>query len=108
MKKELSEKVFKKKIKLKKNDSTLIKDSSASGINSLLVAVHEINVDSIEVGFDFSYFNEIITQVDTIKIFRVDTLRITNIIEKGIPFYRSFWFGAAAVMVVMAVAGGLL
>ncbi|MHB1686741.1 MAG: hypothetical protein ACYCVH_05130 [Ignavibacteriaceae bacterium] len=95
VKKEKSEKVIKKKIKLKKNDSTVIQESVTPDWTSpLSVAVHELNADSIEVNFDFSYFNELIIRVDTIKIIRIDTLKITNVIEKGIPFYRSFWFGS--------------
>ncbi|MHB1687829.1 MAG: hypothetical protein ACYCVH_10695 [Ignavibacteriaceae bacterium] len=39
-------------------------------------------------------------------------MKVTNVIEKGISFNRSFWFGvgvgAAAVMIVLAVVGGLL
>ncbi len=108
-KKTFFQKSFQGKVRIRKKDPTVINDSASSAINSLSVAVHELNADSIEVNFDFGYFNEIITRIDTIKISRVDTLRITNIIEKGIPFYRSFWFGASVaaieVMIVFQVAG---
>ncbi len=51
----------------------------------------EINAEGIEINFDFNYFNEIITWVDTLKI--------TKVIEKGISFYRSFGFGAVGIII---------
>ena len=104
MKKSVVEKVFKGKVRIRKNYSTVINDSSSSAINSLSIAVHEINADSIEVNFDFRYFGEVNLRVDTLKIVRVDTVRINSLIVNDIPFYRAFGFGLAAGLLAAIVS----
>ena len=107
MKKTFSQKVFKGKVRVKKNGDALINDSASSAINSLSIAVHEINLDSVEVNFDFRYFGEMNLRVDTLKIVRVDTVRINSVIVNDVPFYQSFGFGLVAGLLA-AIASVLL
>ncbi len=106
IKRTFSQETFKGKFRIRKNDSTIIKDTASSGINSLSIDVHELNADSIELNFDFKYFNGIISQIDTVKILRVDTVKITRIEEKKVSVYSSFWVGvsvgvASVLMIIM-------
>ncbi len=107
IKRTFSQKTFKGKFRIRKNDSTIIKDTASSGINLLSIDVHELNADSIELNFDFKYFNEIISQIDTVKILRVDTVKITRIEQSNIPSYSSFLIGAgigaAAVIMIILI-----
>ena len=56
----------------------------------------KIEHDSAEIFFDLAYFEKSFLRVDTMKIYRLDTLKIETektIIEEA-PFYEKFWFGA--------------
>ena len=108
MKKSVVEKIFKGKVWVKKNGAAVFRDSADSGaIDSLSVFVREINLDSVEVGFDFRYFGEVNFRVDTLKIVRVDTVRINSVIVNDVPFYLSFGFGIIAGLLA-AIASILL
>ena len=108
MEKTVSEKVFKGKIRVKKNGVAVFRDSTHCGRpDSLTLFVRAINFDSVEVKFDFRYFGEMNLRVDTLKIVRVDTVRINSVIMNDVPFYQSFGFGLAAGLLA-AIASFLL
>ncbi len=108
MKKTVSEKVFKGKIRVRKNGVAAFRGLADSGkIDSLSVFVREINLDSVEVNFDFRYFGEMNLRVDTLKIVRVDTVKVKEVIQKEAKFYRSFWFvltaGTATALLIISI-----
>lgn len=49
--------------------------------------------DSLLLSYDLEILNKSFFRVDTLRIFRVDTLLIEKVVYKEEPFYKSFWFG---------------
>jgi hypothetical protein len=67
-----------------------------------------IENDSTEIFFDLTYFEKSFFRVDTVEIYRLDTLKIETekIVKEEIHFYEKFWFGAlvAATLAILILA----
>ena len=99
----------KKKAKI---DSAGIAKVALKFDDSIKVKVEvKVERDSAEIFFNLSYFEKSFLRVDTMKIYRLDTLKIETkkIIVEEIPFYEKFWFGGilgGVLVLLIVIASG--
>ena len=93
------------------NKDSVAKINYADSTLTLTGELKKVAEDSVELFFDIAYFEKSFLRVDTMKIYRLDTLKIETekIIQVEIPFYEKFWFGGilgGVLVLLIVIASG--
>ena len=87
------------------------KDSSHYTVSNLNGSVDVVTfpaTDSIRIEIEPVTIERLITRVDTLLLYRIDTLTVTNTLQAEQPWYDTFLAGAGTVVVLLLTTIGLI
>ena len=87
------------------------KDSSHYTVSNLNGSVDVVTfpaTDSIRIENEPVTIERLITRVDTLLLYRIDTLTVTNTLQAEQPWYDTFLAGAGTVVVLLLTTIGLI
>jgi hypothetical protein len=101
------EQVLKKKynrainITKEKNDNAYILQDSTEDYDLDMFIKPQADSELIKLEYSLDVKAKKLMRVDTVSLFRVDTLKIEKVKVRNNPFYDTFWFGSAVTTLVI-------
>ena len=90
-----------KKIRKEKNDAAYKLQDSTKDYNLYMIITPEADSGLIKLDYRLDVKTKKLTRIDTVSLFRTDTLKIEKVKILENPFYNTFWFGSAVSTLVI-------
>ena len=90
-----------KKIRKEKNDIAYKLQDSTKDYNLGMIITPEADPGLIKLDYRLDVKTKKLMRIDTVSMFRTDTLKIEKVKILENPFYNTFWFGSAVSTLVI-------